>query len=270
MKKVLFLLSSAALVISLGMFYVSCSNNPATPNIPTPLPTVAGGTSQGLVPLGTSARFVILSNAALTDIPTSHITGDVGVSPGLRSDITGMLNSDGQVTSGAIYAADDSGLDNGITIPAMLINARNDAAIAFVNAFSASRGTPTSISGNLNGRTLAPGLYESGTSIEISAAGKLYLDGHGDSNAVFVLRSATSITTESTSEVVLAGSAQAKNIFWVAGSAITLGTNSKMKGTLIAGTAISLLTGARLDGRALIQGTSAAQISLDRNTIVKP
>jgi hypothetical protein len=271
MKKLVLLFSCAALVFSLSMFSAGCSkSNPAGPVMPTPIPTVNGGIGQSAVPLGTSARFAILSNANLTDIPTSHIAGDVGISPGQRSNITGLLNSDGQVTVGAIYAADDSGLDGGITIPAMLINARNDAAVAYSNAVNASRGTPTSISGNLNGLTLAPGLYESGTSIEISAAGKLYLDGHGDSNAVFVLRSATSITTESTSEVVLAGSAQAKNVFWTAGSAITLGTNSKMKGTLIASTSISLLTGARLDGRALIQSASAAQVSLDTNTIVLP
>jgi hypothetical protein len=219
-----------------------------------------------MVALGTSARFAILSNSALTDIPTSNITGDVGLSPGQRTDITGLLDSDGQVNAlYAIYASDDNG-----TVATMLTNAKGAALSAYNDAVNASRGTPTSISGNLNGLTLAPGLYESGTSIEISAAGFLYLDGHGDSNAVFVLRSATSITTESTSEVVLAGSAQAKNVFWVAGSAITLGTNSKMKGTLIAGTSISLLTGARLDGRALIQGASAGQVSLDTNTIVKP
>lgn len=270
MKKILFLFCCIALVFSAGMLYVSCTNNPAGPVIPTPIPTVAGGSTQAMVALGTSSRFALLSNASLTDIPTCAISGDVGISPGGRSDITGLLNSDGQVTSGAIYAADDGGLVDGITVPAMLINARNDAANAYIDAVNASRGTPTSISGNLNGLTLAPGLYESGTSIEISAAGFLYLDAGGDSNAVFVIRSATSITTESTSEVILAGSAQAKNVFWTAGSAITLGTNSKMKGNMIAGTSISMLTGARLDGRALIQGASAAMISLDTNTVVKP
>jgi len=69
--------------------------------------------------------------------------------------------------------------------------------------------------------------------------------------------------------VVLAGGAQAKNIFWVAGSAITLGTDSKMKGTLIASTSISLLTRARLDGQAMVQGAAAGQVSLDQATIVK-
>jgi len=230
--------------------------------------TFTTGTSAGqlTVPLGTAARFAILSSTAITDIPTSSITGDVGVTPGVRSAITGMLAGDGQVVSGyAIYAADDAD-----PVPAMLIAAKADAKIAFDNARDAVRGTPAAISGNLNGLTLAPGLYESGTSIEISPNGFLYLDAGGDANAVFIIRSATTITTESTSEVVLQGNAQAGNIYWTAGSAITLGTNSKMKGTLIAGTSISLLTGARLDGRALIQGATAGQVSLDQNIVVKP
>lgn len=220
---------------------------------------------QLMVPLGTSARFAVLSNSAITNIPTSAIVGDVGVSPGVRSTIAGLTAP--EVTLGAIYAADDIAPPG---VPAMLIAAKDDAEIAFLNANAAVRGTPTPLSGNINGLTLVPGLYSSGSSIEISPGGILYLDAGGDPNAVFIIRSATSITTSATSEVVLAGNANAANIFWTAGSAITLGTNSKMKGTLIAGTSISLLTGSRLDGRALIQGAAAGQVSLDQSTVVLP
>jgi hypothetical protein len=222
-----------------------------------------GGQLQLPVNLGTTAsRFAILSNSAITNIPTSAITGDVGISPGARSSIAGLTNPE---VTGTIFAADDAD-----PVPAMLIAAKTDAENAYLDAVAAVRGTPTSISGNLNGLTLYPGLYESGSSIQISPGGFLYLDAQGDANAVFVIRSATSITTESTSEVVLTNNAQAKNIYWAAGSAVTLGTNSKMNGTIIASTSISLLTGARLDGRALIQGAAAGQISLDHSTIVLP
>ena len=217
---------------------------------------------QETVPLGTTSQFALISSSDITNIPTSSITGDVGITPGVRSSISGLTSPE---VSGTIYASDDAA-----PVPAMLIAAKNDAEIAYLNAVAAVRGTPTVAEGNLNGLTLTPGLYESGSSIEISPGGFLYLDAQGDANAVFVIRSATSITTEATSEVVLSGSARAQNIFWLAGSAITLGTNSKMKGTLIASTSISLLTGARLDGRALIQGAAAGQISLDQNIIVVP
>jgi len=214
------------------------------------------------VDLGTVARFAILSNSAITNIPTSSITGDVGISPGSRSSIAGLTNPE---VVGTIFAADDAD-----PVPAMLIAAKTDAEAAYLDAVASVRGTPTPISGNINGLTLVPGLYESGTSIEISPAGILYLDGQGDGNAVFVIRSATSITTEATSEVVLTNGANAANIYWVSGSAVTLGVNSKMKGTIIASTSISLLTGSRLDGRALIQGAAAGQVSLDQCTIVLP
>jgi len=186
----------------------------------------------------------------------------VGISPGARASITGLTIPE---VTGTIFAADDAA-----PVPAMLVTAKNDAEAAYLDAVAASRGTPTSISGNLNGLTLVPGLYESGTSIQISPGGVLTLDAQGDPNNVFVIRSATSITTEATSQVVLAGNAQAKIFFWSAGSAITLGTDSKMSGTLIASTSISLLTRARLDGRALIQSAAAGQVSLDQNIIVKP
>jgi len=214
------------------------------------------------VTLGSTSQFAILSSSDITNIPTSAITGDVGISPGVRSSISGLTNAE---VSGTIYAADDSD-----PVPAMLITAKNDAESAYLDAVAAVRGTSTPISGNINGLTFTPGLYESGSSIEISPGGFLYLDAQGDADAIFVIRSATSITTEATSEVVLTNSAQASNIFWVAGSAITLGANSKMKGTLLASTSISLLTSARLDGRALIQGAAAGQISLDHNIIVIP
>jgi methionine-rich copper-binding protein CopC len=222
----------------------------------------SGPVGQASVNLGSSARFAILSNSAITNIPTSAITGDVGISPGARSSITGLTLPE---VTGTIFAADDA-----IPTPAMLIAAKNDAQAAYLDAVAAVRGTPTPISGNINGLTLVPGLYESGTSLQISPGGFLYLDAQGNSNAVFVIRSATSITTQSTSEVVLTNGAQAANVYWSAGSAVTLGTNSKMKGTIIASTSISLLTGARLDGRALIQGPAAGQVSLDHSIIVLP
>ena len=215
-----------------------------------------------LVNLGTAARFAILSNSAITNIPTSAITGDVGLSPGVRSSIAGLTIPE---VNGTIFTANDA-----VPVPAMLIAAKHDAEVAYLDVVAAVRGTPAPISGNINGLTLVPGLYESGTSIELSPGGILYLDAKGDANGVFVIRSATSITTSATSEVVLTNGAKAANVFWSAGSSVTLGTNSKMKGTIIACTSISLLTGARLDGRALIQGAAAGQVSLDQCIIVKP
>ena len=223
------------------------------------------------VSLGSCSHFAILASAEITNIPTSVITGDVGLTPDTGANISGFSAplTCPEVT-GNVYAVDATGPACALIDPVLLANAKADAAEAFLDARAAVRGTPVAISGDLNGLTLYPGLYESLTSIEISPGGILYLDAQGDGSAVFIIRSETSITTEAASAVVLAGGAKATNVFWTAGSTVTLGTTSIMKGTLIAGTSIALLSGADLEGRALNQGATAEAITLDQCTITVP
>jgi hypothetical protein len=226
---------------------------------------------QVMVPLGSAGPFAVLASAAITNIPTSIITGNVGLTPDPGSGISGFsLPASCPEVIGLMYKVDATGPACALTDGVLLANAKIDAGLAFLNATASVRGTPQAISGDLNGLTLYPGLYESGSSLEISPGGSLYLDAQGDANAVFIIRSATSITTSAMSEVVLTKAAKAANVYWTAGSAVTLGTNSIMKGSLLAGTAISLLTGANLEGRALNQGPSAAAITLDSSTITLP
>jgi len=226
---------------------------------------------QGSVPLGSCSTFAILASAAITNIPTSAITGDVGLTPDTGANITGFsVPATCPEVTGKMYVVDAAGPACAVIDPTLLTNAKTDALAAFENARAAARGTPQAISGDLNGLTLYPGLYESGTSLEISPGGFLYLDAQGDVNAVFIIRSATSITTEATSQVVLTKGTKASNVYWTAGSAVTLGTSSIMKGTIIAGTGISMLNGANLEGRLLNQGPAAAAITLDANIITVP
>jgi hypothetical protein len=223
------------------------------------------------VRLGASAAFAILASAAITNIPTSKITGDIGLTPDTASNISGFSRpSSCPEVTGTMYVVDASGPACATVAPTVLADAKLDAGVAFADARSRARGTPQAISGDLNGLTFYPGLYESGSSIEISAGGLLYLDAQGDEQAVFIIRSETSITTESTSEVVLVNGAKAANVYWTAGSTATLGTESVMKGTLIAGTSVSILTSANLEGRAINHGPAAEAITLDACTIVVP
>jgi Ice-binding-like len=250
----------------------------------SPIGSVGGGAGEGgsggldhqdvlqePVPLGQAATFAVLASAGITNIPRSVITGDIGLTPDAGSNINGFSEPGTcpEVT-GEVYVVDATGPDCAEEDPTLLEDAKADARVAFLNARASTRGTPGAISGDIAGLTIYPGLYESGTSLEISAGGAVYLDAEGDEDAVFILRSETSITTESTSKVVLTDGARATNVYWTAGSAVTLGTNSTMKGTILAGTSISLLTGAKLEGRAINQGTAAEAITLDACTIVVP
>jgi hypothetical protein len=233
--------------------------------------TTGASECQSPVALGSASNFAILGSAAITNIPTSLITGDVGLTPDTGANITGFsapLTCPEVV--GRIYAVDSSGPACALVDAVLLSNAKTDALAAFTNATGAARGTPIAISTNLEGLTFYPGLYQSLTTIDLSAGGILTLDAQGDPNAVFVIRSATAINALSTSQVVLSGGAKASNVFWSAGSAITLGVNSVMKGSLLASTAITLQTGAQLEGRALNQGAAAAAITCDACTITVP
>jgi hypothetical protein len=77
----------------------------------------------------------------------------------------------------------------------------------------------------------------------------------------------STLVTDSGTSIVLAGGAQAKNIYWSVGTSATLGTNSIFYGNILADQAITLTTGATLYGRAL---TRIAAVTLDSSTITKP
>jgi hypothetical protein len=103
----------------------------------------------------------------------------------------------------------------------------------------------------------------------VGITGTVTLDGGGDPNAVWIFQVGTFLTTASGSQVVLAGSASAHNVFWTVGSGATLGTTSVFNGTILSNTgAITLATGAVLNGRAL-QSTPGA-VTLDSNIVTVP
>jgi hypothetical protein len=79
-----------------------------------------------------------------------------------------------------------------------------------------------------------PGLYVSGVAIGIGVGATITLDAGGNADAVFIFQTDSALTTGTTSVVVLSGGAMAKNVWWIVGSAATLGVSSTFKGTVIA------------------------------------
>jgi hypothetical protein len=215
-----------------------------------PLGVQQGGAAGGpaAVPLGTTSTFVVLAGSTVTNTGATAVTGDLGVSPG--SAVTGF--PPGTVT-GTIHAADT---------PAA--TAQSDLTVAYNDAAGRTTGAVT-VSGDLTGLTLAPGLYKSTSSLAITGA--LTLNAVGNSNAVFIIQMASTLTTGPGSQVILSGGAKASNIIWQVGTSATLGTNSVFKGTIMADQSITLNTGARLDGRAMAR---IGAVTLDTNAIVTP
>ena len=208
-----------------------------------------GSCSQAPVALGAAAGFAVLAGPTVTNTGLTTVTGDLGTSPGTA--VTGF-------GPGVVVGTQHAGDGVSASAQASLTTAYNDAAGRSL--------CPVSVAGNLGGLTLAPGLYKSTSSLEISS-GDLVLDAHGDPNAVFIFQMATTLATTSGRQVMLTGGALAANVFWQVGSSATLGTTSVFAGTIMADQSISLSTGATLNGRALAR---IAGVTLDTNVIVKP
>ena len=199
------------------------------------------------VGLGTADTFAVLGGSTVTNTGPSVLSGDVGVTPGAA--VTGF--PPGIVTGGTIHAAD-----------AVALQAQSDLTTAYDDA--AGRSSSATISSDLAGRTLTPGVYSSATSLGLS--GDLTLDGQGDPSAVFVFQAGSTLTAGSSSRVRFIGGAQACNVFWQVGSSATIGSGSAFAGSILALTSISMTTGATLHGRALARNGA---VTLDTNTITR-
>ena len=218
------------------------------------------------VNLGSSERFGILAgvgvsnNAGFSEIRNM----DVGIYPGVRSSVTGFPPA--IIVEGAIYASDDIAPPG---IGAMLINAKQDLTNAYLFAEGASTPAPATVSGDQGGKTLAPGIYKS-TSTLLIQSGDLTLDAQGDANAVWIFQVASDFTTVGGAggNVILSGGAQAKNIFWQVGRSATIGNYTIFKGNILALTSITMNSHATVQGRMLARNGSI--VMTHTNIISKP
>ena len=254
----------------LGAFLAGCGSS----NGPTAGATI--GVNIGIsgastpVNLGTTANFSTLAKTAITNVPSSVITGDIGASPvtGAAIDVTC-----GEIT-GIIYGSDAAYTGSGNvscykgTAPdnTLVGNAVLDMGIAYAN--TAGRVDPdfTELhTGILANQTLLPGLYKWGTDVSIGAGGVTL---SGSPTDVWIFQISGNLTQAANVSVTLAGGAVAKNVFWQVGggAGATLGAGAHFEGTIIAAKAIVLGNLATVNGRLLADSA----VNLSANTIVKP
>ena len=205
--------------------------------------------AQPKVDLTTISSFAILAGTTITNIGTTTISGNggmVGLHPG-----TSFTGQETLTSSGSLHVNDTIA----IAAKAALVTAYNDAA---------GRMPTMTIASELGGATLTPGVYDSGDG-KFSITGTLTLDAQGDSNAVFIFKMATTLTTITGSNVNLINAVQYDRVFWQVGTSATLGTGSNFYGSILALNSITATTGATIRGQLLARNGA---VTLDSNTII--
>lgn len=217
------------------------------------------------VDLGTAEDFVILAKSAVSTVPNSAVTGDIGLSPAAGTFITGFsltmdatneFSTSTQVT-GRLYAADYAP-----PTPQKMTTAVGDMQTAFTDAAGRAAGVTELGAGDIGGMTLLPGVYSWGTGLLIPA--DLTLDGGPDEVWIFQIGQALTVT--SGVRISLSGGARPENIFWQVSGLVDVGTTAHLEGIVLGQTSITLATGASVDGRLLAQ----TAVTIDTSTVVEP
>jgi len=218
------------------------------------------------VDLGTAANYVILTKAGMTATGATHIWGDIATSPAAASDITGFdliytplaTYSTSALVTGSVYAS-----DYGTPTPSDLSTAVLDMEAAYNSA--AGLPSPDFVNegaGDIAGMTLAPGLYNWTTGVQVSTGSVTIA---GAASDVWIFQMTGDLTLASGTQVILSG-ALASNIFWQVAGQVTLETTSVMKGIILCKTAIVMNNGATLEGSALAQ----TAVTMDANYVYTP
>lgn len=201
--------------------------------------------------LGTASGFALFTAAGAINNTNSTgptvITGDVGTKEGAINGLTEAVPGPGNV-NGQIYPEGSPESNQAAT----------DVAAAYNSLNSITCG-PT-ISSELASLTLTPGVYCQPTATPTSLNGTLTLSGSG----IFIIKLNSALTTATNSNIVLINGATASNVFFQVNGAVNVGIGASFKGTILANGAISLLTGASLEGRGL---SIAGAINLDNNRV---
>jgi hypothetical protein len=204
------------------------------------------------VDLGTAGHFVLLAKSGVTNLPTSMVVGDVGVSPitstaivgfPLTMDVSNTFATTPQVT-GRVYAPDFTQ-----PTPIALTTAIGDMETAFVDAAGRAPDVTELGAGMIGTVTLAPGVYRWSSALVIPTNVTL----SGTATDVWIFQIAQDLTLSSGTMIILAGGALPKNVFWQISGQLVVNTGAHLEGSVLTHTQATLDTGASIIGRLLAQ-----------------
>jgi len=202
----------------------------------------------------TAEDFAILGGTAITStgtVGTVISNGDVGLSPGATTGITGFPPA--VIVNGAIIST------GGVTGQARLDLITLQTGLALMPS-------NTNLSNiDMGGLTLGSGVYTFDGAATLNGA--LVLDGQGMDNAYWVFQISTSLTTSALASVTVINAGPNGGgdygIFWNAGSEIIFGANNAIEGNYLSGTSIT--AGEQSGGGARLLALAA--VTLDQNEI---
>ncbi len=233
------------------------------------------------VSMGSSAAFAVfggssgMTNQGLSTV----ITGNIGTTAA-STLVTGFHDAINSFTETALNTGLVSGsIFSNVPSPgtadsfAAATLARSDALAAYNFLFNLTGAA--AIPDQLGATTLNPGIYIPNTSAFLITGGNLTLDAQGNINAVWVFQSPSSLTVGdagASRSVTLINGADAKNVYWIAGTAATINPagGGVMAGTIISDTGgitfstADVVTLTTLNGRAISLSASVTMV----NTII--
>jgi hypothetical protein len=195
------------------------------------------------------STFAILGGAGVTIGGTgSVITGSVGACCGATA-VTGVIPTNFTISGGTVQMG-------GAT--AALAQGELGTAITALGGLA-----PGTSKSSLGGLTLAPGVYSSSSTMDLT--GTLNLDGGGNANALWVFLVGSSLTTASNSVVNVFNTGPGAGLYWVMGAgSATLGSNSTFEGNILSNISITAGTNVMIPcGRLLTQTASVTLAGTD-------
>jgi len=257
-----------------------------------------GSTGISTAMLGTASTYGIAATAGVTNTPTvpnTTINGDVVLDPTATCNAVAAPGGAGSAGFGAC-GGDTPALNGTVVISGpTATTVKADLLAAFLKITppagppaagtlggatnlpaGTTLGAPTASPLVLNDNLFYPGVYQSLTSILIT--GDLTLDAQGNPNAVFVFQSSSTVGTAAAaggvpagrSRILLTGGAKASNVWWQAGSSVTLGSYSEFQGNILASASITMVTGSTSCGRLLAGAYTAGAFVFDSNVVSVP
>ncbi|MHB8123232.1 MAG: Ig-like domain-containing protein [Desulfuromonadaceae bacterium] len=227
--------------------------------------------------------FGIAARSGLTSTGVTVVNGDVALYPlagctdstgnaGASADCLVKIYSSptGMTVNGSIYWAGDP-FDNGGTANSVT----NDLNIAWTEGMNKVDTLAGTLSGELGGpgpvgKILLPGVYHE-PNLGFAAGTVATFDGLNDPNAVFIIKVGTiggtgdlvdSGTLLLPTQIKLINGAQARNIWFVVGRDITIGSGTTWNGNILAGRDSTVKDGSTVYGRVLGGATGAGAIVL--------